>query len=932
MLRDIIMKRNIFLLLTGIFNVMNVSAQQETVAVSSEDKNLLSLGRNVEVNMEETTGTVSVASSEKLSHKSTINVRNQFYGMLAGLQALQNSGAAWEESATLFVRGMGTMNEKAPLILVDGFERSLTELVSEEIESVSVLKDAVATSIYGMRGANGVILVKTKRGSASAPQINFSYTFNMATPNRLPKFVDGHNYALALNEALENDGSLPRYNEQELEAFRTQSNPYFYPNVDWVDETLRDMTFGDNVQFSATGGGSQVRYFTMLNFQDSRGLLKSTDDNDGYSTQQKYSKLNIRTNLDISVSKSTTVQLNFLGKFDEHNRPGTTTGDLFGALYQVPSGAFPVKTSRGIWGGTDTYGNNPVALVSGKGYARSQRRALFADMHLNQRLDFLLPGLSTGFKISIDNTASYWDSNTKNFGYEQAMIDLSTGNESFKTLREEGNLSFSKQVGDARTHFYLEAYGKYAQTWNKHSLNALLMYSMDKTSVKGQNKSRAFMDVVALAHYAYNNKYLVDLTLGSTASSVFKKGDQWGIFPAVGLGWIMSNEKFMQADWIDFLKVRTSYGISGRADYGLNLFEDIYGTGGGYRFGANLASLGGRKLTQLGIDGFTYEKSHKFNFGVDFNAFKKLSMSVDAFYDHRTDILVDGTGTVSSVFGINPAKENTGIVNNYGMEATLAWDDKISDFSYHIGGNFTFVRNEIKNMNEEYRPFGYLSRTGKSLGQIFGYEVEGIYQSQEEIDNCEIKQLLGPVKPGDLKYKDQNGDKVIDSYDQVALGYNSTCPEIYYSFDLGLEYKGVGLYAMFQGAGNYSQVLNTKSLYRPIVGNNTISEYYFENRWHATNNPNGTLPRLTYEGSDNNYATNSMWVADASFLKLRTLELYYNIPVKAISKFVPLTKLKLFARGHDLFCIDKIDLQDPEAMGAVHPTMTQYSFGFNLIF
>lgn len=909
------------------FCATGIMAQNDTLSTSKLD-----LGRNVSYASQEVTGAISTVSADALSHKNnSINPTNNLFGLLSGVQVLQGNGAAWEDGASLYIRGMGTTNSKSPLILVDGFERSIKELASEEIESISVLKDAVATSLYGIRGANGVILVKTKRGQMTAPQINFSYEFNMATPNRLPDFVDGYTYAQALNEALSNDGLDPRYSAAELEAFRTQSNPLFYPNVDWVDETLRDATFGDNINFSARGGGKFVRYYTMLNFLDSRGLLQPTEDNDGYSTQQKYSKLNIRTNLDITVSPTTTVQLNFLGNFTEHNRPGTVTDDLFEAIYQVPAGAFPIKTERGVWGGTTNYSNNPVALVSAKGYARSQTRALFADMNLKQDLSALLPGLSAGFKVGLDNSASYWDSNTKNFGYEAASIDLATGEKTFTTLRNEGNLSFSKSVGSAVTHFNFETYANYLQQWDKHHLGATLMYSMDKTSSKGRNTSRAFMDVVGQAHYSYANRYLVDFSLSGSASSILDPDKRWGIFPALGAGWVLSEEDFMKTDWLDFLKLRVSYGISGRADYDVNLFRDIYGGGNSYMFGATPASISGMKLTQLGITDLTYEKSHKLNVGVDFKAWDKLSLSLDAFYDHRTDILVSGSGFVSSIFGMSTPMMNDGVVDNRGIEAVIGWDDKIESFSYHLGGQFSFTRSKIINQNEEYRPYDYLKRTGGSLGQIYGYEVIGIYQSQEEIDNREVKQYLGTVRPGDLMFKDQNGDNRIDAYDQVALGYNSSCPEIYYSFDLGAEYKGLGFYALFQGAGNYSKLLDTRSVYRPIVGNNTISTYYWENRW-SKDNPDGTLPRLTYSGSDNNYNNNSMWVADAYFMKLRTLELYYKFPTHLLNKTRIFGGLKVFACVHDLFCIDGIDLQDPEAIGAVHPTMTQYTFGINMSF
>lgn len=922
------MKKNIYLFTLALCLSIGVNAQNHS---AQKAKKKVVNAETTEISTR--TGATSKADSETLNHKSTIKTSNDLFGILPGLSTLQNAGTAWENGAKLYLRGMGTLNNKAPLVIVDGFQRSINELVVEEIESIAILKDAIAASLYGIRGGNGVILIKTKRGSVTAPQINFSYTFNVGTPKRLPNFVDGFTYANALNEALVNDGHMPQFNADQLQAYKDQTHPDFYPNVDWVDETLRNATFGDEINFSAKGGSKNVKYYTLLNFQDSRGLLKPTNQNDGYSTQQKYSKLNIRTNLDINVSKNTTVDINFLGNFSEHHRPATTTGDLFNSIFQVPSGAFPIKTKNNIWGGTDIYGNNPVALIAGKGYARSQSRSLYADMGLNQKCDFLLEGLSAGFKVAIDNTASYWDNNSKNFGYESANLDLTTGEETFKILREEGNLSFSKQVGSAMTHKHFNSYLNYHHDWNKHSLNTTLSYNMDKTNVKGRNKSRAFVDIVSQTNYTYANKYLVDLSIGTSASSVLDPDNQWGFFPAIGLGWIVSNENFMQQlSWINYLKLRTSYGILGRADYGLNLYQNIFGGGNGYQFGANNNGFSGQKLSHLGVENLTYEKANNFNFGFDLKAFNGLSLTFDAFYNKRTDILIEGKGAISSALGIEPTMENTGKVNNYGMELALSWDNSIGELQYHIGGNFSFARNEIKNMNEEYKPFDYLYGTGKSLNQIFGYEVIGMYTSQEEIDNSPIKQQLGPVFPGDLIYKDQNGDNIIDSYDRVALGYNGTCPEIYYGFDLSAEYKGLGFYALFQGVTNYSKILNTRSIYRPIVGNNTISEYYYERRWHATENPTGTLPRLTYEGSDNNYCTNSLWVEDASFLKLRTLELYYNLPKKLLRKLPSISNLKLFARGHDLFCIDYIDIRDPEAIGAGHPTMTQYSIGFNLEF
>lgn len=888
-------------------------------------------GRNISYGQTESTIAPAVAMANELSHKTSINASNMLYGLIPGLQVLQNADNAWNDGATLNIRGIGTTNSSSPLILVDGFERSINQLSADEIESVTVLKDAVGTALYGIKGANGVVCIKTKRGSESAPRIEFSYQFNFGTPKRLPELVDGSSYAGALNEALANDGLDPRYSSDELEAFRTQSHPFFYPNVDWVGEALRDYSYGDNATFSASGGGKFIRYYTALNFLDDRGILKPTEETDGYSTQFKYSRLNVRTNLDIDASPTTKVQLNVLGNFSEHNRPSTSTQDIFNALYTVPSGAFPIKTSRGIYAGTSVYSNNPIAYIAGTGYARAQARTMYADMKLTQDLSALVKGLTVSARVGLDNTASYWDSNSKKFGYEAAVFDLETGEETFNTLRNEGTLSFSKQVGSNSTHFNIETSANYAHHWGKHALNATLLYAMDKTNNKGQNNSSAFMDIVGQVHYAYNERYILDASLSGSASSILTPGHRWGIFPAIGAAWMLSEESALKSDWLNQLKLRASYGVAGRADYAMNLYKTLYGGGNSYFFKDTPGSVSGKKITQLGIEDLTYEKSHKLNVGIDFAAFDKLSFTLEGYYDHRTDILASGSNAISSFFGVNVPNINNGVVNSYGVEGSLRWNDRIGDFSYQIGGLLSFARNKIINQNEQYRPYDYLKRTGQSVGQIFGYEVEGVYQNRTEIEERPVKQYLSQVQPGDLKFKDQNNDNRIDEYDQVALGHSSSTPELYYSFDLNLEYKGLGVYALFQGTGRYSKILDTPAIWRPIVSDRTISTEYLNNHW-TPETPDAKYPRLTSIGSDNNYSVNSLWVADASFLKLRTLEVYYNFQ-NSVLKRIPMVKsAKLFARGHDLLTFDNIKVVDPESVGADHPTMAQYTFGFNLSF
>lgn len=908
-----------------------LQAQAQTDSLHrSKDSYAIEYGRNVSFGLKESTTSTAFTTKEMLSHRKGINPRDGFYGLIPGFQVMQNQGTSWQTSAGLNVRGRSTLNSNTPLLLIDGFERDPGQLSVDEIESITVLKDAPSTALYGMRGANGVVLVKTKRGAMGKPVINFSYEFNMAKPFRTPKLVDGYTYAKALNEARINDGLTPRYNDDELSAFQNGSVPGMYPNVDWWGEALRDYSNGHNATFSVSGGSSFVKYFTQLNYLNDNGILKPVNDNDGYSTQFKFSNLNVRSNLDVRLGHNTDVQLNLFGAFSEHNRPGANIGDLFGALYNVPSGAFPIRNEKNIWAGTKDIGTNPIAMISGMGYARAQQRNLYADMNIVHRLDALLPGLSVGAHVGLDNMASYWDGNTRNYGYEQTEYNWTDKTFSYTNLRNEAALNFSHSVGSSRNHFYIGAFAQLNRSWGDHAFKSTVQYSMDKLTAKGQNTSYAFIDAVGQVHYSYKQRYIADLSLSGSASSILAPGHRWGIFPSVGAAWVVSEENFMKDTAIDLLKLRASYGVAGAADFNNDLYIDMYGNGGSFFFGKTPKSDGGLKLTQVGMTDLTYEKSHKWNVGFDLRAFRHLAVTLDLFYDHRTDILVAANGKVSSIFGSPISKVNAGIVDNKGIETDIHWTDNDHDFKYSIGGTFSFTRNKIVEQNEEYRPYDYLYRTNGRIGQLFGYVVEGIYQNQDEIDNRGIKQTLSEVRPGDLKYKDLNGDKVIDAYDQTAIGY-SNFPDIYYSADLNLEYKGFGLFALFQGIANRSMLMNTPSVYFPLFNNRTVSNEYYNNRWTA-DNPMGKYPRLTSTGSSNNYATNSLWVQDASFFKLRTLELYYQFNARQLKPLRYVHGAKVYVRGYDLFSIDRLKVMDPENIGTGHPSMTRYAIGFNLTF
>ena len=480
-----------------------------SIAAAQVADSIQHYGRGISFSKKEATTAGGMAIADELSHRTSTVASNALFGLIPGLQVLQNGGNEWENGATLYVRGVGTTSGKSPLILIDGYERDINNLAVQDIESVSVLKDAASLALYGIRGTNGVVLIKTKRGYVGKPIITFDYEFKMGTPHRLPEFVDGYTYAQAMNEGLKNDGiTTPRYSQRELDAFRNQTYPEFYPNVDWMDEALRDHSFGNNANLSIRGGGDIVQYFTQLNYLNDKGILQPTEANEGYSTQFKYSKLNFLTNLDIKLGNTTKLQLNMRGNFAEDNRPYTTTADIFDMLYKVPSGAMPIKTSNGRWGATSIYGSNPIAMISDTGYERGQNRNLYADLSFVQDLSFITEGLSATARLGFDNEARYWERNQHKYATEQVTMGWDGAANSYKKLTEETALDFSSSIKDVVRRLTVNAQVNYDRAWGTdHKLNATVLYSMDKMTKRGQNAGRAFMDIVGQAHYTYTVSY-----------------------------------------------------------------------------------------------------------------------------------------------------------------------------------------------------------------------------------------------------------------------------------------------------------------------------------------------------------------------------------------------------------------------------------------
>ena len=902
----------------------------------------VSAQQDKELTLEENTAAVSVIKSDKTDRRSAKNIGNSIIGEGNGLISLQNGGRYVAQEPTFYVRGLQTLNgNNAPLILVDGIERDITGITPEEVESVTILKDAAAVALYGYKATNGAVNIITKRGKYESRSIKVTYDHLFNSLANKPKFVDGYTYGQAINEARVNDGLTPRYSNQELNALRDGTKPYLYPNVNWVDETFRDnaMTNKYNVEF--TGGAKNFKYYTMLDLISDKGFVKSPNENEGYSTQDKYVKGNLRMNLDINLTPTTDVRVNLLGMLQETSRPGSQA-DLWDMVYTVPSAAFPIKDENGVWAGSDVWAgtSNPVAQSIGAAYYKNHVRSLFFDVTLKQDLSAWLKGLNASVRVGYDNTSNIYENHSKTYVYSVNAPSWADGDAepTVKSARygSDSTMGTAAAVSTFSRRFHFDGGFSYENTFGLHSIYSQLKWDYEFEDPAGLNNTIYRQNFTWWTHYGYNSRYFVDLALVESGSSRLAPSTKWAFSPTLSAAWVISKESFMQdANWVNLLKLRASAGII-NADYlpGDNVwtyYAQQYATSGGtYPFDSGWNSDFGRTyLGQMATANPGHEKAYKYNVGIDAKLFDALDVTLDLWKQHRTDIWVSAAGKYSAVLGMDAPYENAGIVDAHGLELGLDFNKTFGQVMFNLGGNFMLTKSKIKEQLEEPRLYDNLVQTGNPVGQIYGLEAIGFFSSEADIA-ASPTQTFSTVKPGDIKYRDVNGDNIIDANDKVAIGHSTTCPEIFYNFHIGAEWKGLGFYAMFQGTGRYSAVLNTKSMYWPLVGNTNISQYAYDNRWTAENQ-NAKFPRLSSESNANNYQTSTLWLADRSFLKLRNLEVYYNLPKSLLEATKIVNGAKLYVRGVDLFCFDHLDENDPEAYG-INPLTKSIALGLSVTF
>lgn len=933
----------------------------EVVPDSLSDKDLRFIGYGMQDSVI-ISSAISTIKGEALLKNFNTNTANKLYGLLPGITVNQGGNESGFNSPSISGRGVGTYkgNSTSPLIMVDGFLGSFENIVPEEIEEISFLKDASATAIYGFRGANGVLLITTKRGKKGPLKVSFGSQYGFAQATRLPETLNAFQYANLYNEAAINDGGIALYGPNDLLAYRDGTNPVLFPNVNFYDQIIRNSAPVSNINLNFRGGSNDVKYFLSLNSVSNQGLLKNFGDGNPTSSNSTYNRYNFRSNIEVKVNKRFTATLLLGGNLEDKFNPNQiSAGSIFNSLASIPANAFPVFIPNGSVEATGTpipngsYASgatigNPLANVGNTGFVQYTGRTIQSAFSLKHDLDFVTKGLSVSGAVSFNNF--FQGGSIKSKQVQTYRVTNNNGVPLYTRAIPDPNTSLtgSEIITGQNRNFAYQGFLNYNRTFGKHDISAMAFFNSDNYNIdrpqpttSGPNNAFPYKTNGGGGRLTYvnSNKYIAEFSMGVMGSENFAKDKRYGYFPAGSIGWIASNESFLNGNKnLTFLKLRASYGLAGNDDIGGRfLFEQRYPNGASYVFGPNTSAFSlieGR----LANPNITWEKDKKANIGFDATFFNNLSLSVDLFNNNRYDILPisDGGGNVPSFLGFNQLPLlNLGKVKNQGFEASLGYNSegKNKNFSFYVQGNVFYAKNKILVAGESIQLNQAQYRTGNAIDTPFGLVALGLFQSQAEI-NASPKPIGSVIKIGDIKYADIGGplgvpDGIIDENDTKALGYGGS-PNLTAGLRTGLKFKGFDLDMVFQGVTQKSVFLGG-DYFRPFQNNNNSASAIAYLRFTPETATTAEFPRLSLNGNQNNYRFSSFYQRDGSFIKLRSAEIGYSFSNKLVSK-IRLNSARLFINGTNLFSLDHIKYGDPEALGTGYPPMRTLSLGVKTVF
>ena len=899
-------------------------------------------------------------------------------GRLAGVVAVQRTGEPGKDAADIWIRGISTPNTSSPLVLVDGVERSFNDIDPEDIESLTTLKDASATAVYGVRGANGVILIKTKPGKVGKPTVSADYYESFTRFTKMVDLADGITYMNAANEAMRNDGIATKYTEDQIRNTIAGKDPYLYPNVDWLKEIFNDWGHNRRVNVNVRGGSEKVAYYASVSYFNETGMTVTDKNIDTYDSKMKYSRYNFTTNLNIDVTPTTKVEIGAQGYLGEGNYPAISSADLYNAAMSISPVEYPKMffvNGEAFVPGTSTNNNfnNPYSQATRRGYDNLTKNQIYSNLRVTQDLDMLTKGLKLTAMYAFDvyneiHVHQDRAESTYNFLDTSVPYDMN-GQPILQRIYEGSNVLSYKQETSGNKKTYLEASLNYDRTFNDdHRVSALFLFNQQSKLLypKGTLEDAIpyrMMGIAGRATYSWKDRYFAEFNIGYNGAENFSPKHRFGTFPAFGVGWVVSNEKFWQplSKAVSFLKIRYTDGKVGNSEVSDRRFmylDQMKENGDyGYKFGPNGTKWSGYETVNMAVD-LIWEESRKQDLGIDLKLFNDdLSIVFDLFKERRENILLKREHSIPSFLGYNTSAPygNIGIIENKGFDGTIEYNKRINkDWVIALRGNVTFNKDKWIQGELPEQKYEWMNQYGRNINGAKGYVAEGLF-TQAEIDDMARWESLsaankaitpkpfasqfGTVKAGDIKYKDLNNDGQIDAYDQTYISRGDV-PTTVYGFGFTVGWKDLSVGMMFQGVAGAERVLNGSSI-NPFNGGGGSGNLYSNigDRWTEENpDQNAFYPRLSYgsetTSSINNFQKSTWWVRNMNFLRLKTLQLSYNLPKPWVNK-VHLKNAAVYVMGTNLFTLSRFKLWDPELNtdnGASYPNTTSYSVGINFTF
>ena len=833
---------------------------------------------------------------------------------------------------------------QSPIAIVDGVERDLYSIDPEAIESVTIQKDALSNMFLGMRSSRGALIITTKNPDAKGG-FHLSLTGKFGISSALksgPNPLSAYQYAYLLNEALLNDGKSPLYTYDDFEAYRNGTSPYLHPDVNWKDAIMNNSTTSQAYNLNVTGGGRVAQYFVSLGYYSENGLFKTSDAN-SYNTNFKYNRYLITSKVNINVTDEFKVSMSLMGRIEEGNQPGGISGtgysDLLSNVWQTPNNAYPVLNPNGTYGGNASYTQNLYAQTTGSGYISSNTRDVVGTINLKYDFDKLVRGLSVGATGNISSQVRNAIVRTKQAQVFQYSI-TQQGNEAYDKYGDVSSQTNSYRSVSTYQYMYGKMYVDWERQFGMHGVKASL-WGDTRTILNNYDLPMIPSNIGQKVEYNYDNKYFAQAAVTESYYNRYDNGRRWGTFWAVGLGWDISKEKFMEASKIDQLKLRATYGHTGNGIDNAGYFSYLkrYNEDGGFWYsnGTSMSNGGSvSEISPLANTLLTWEKGRKVNVGLDLTLLKnRLTLSADYYNDYYYDIL-QSRGKSIQLLGIAYPAENIGKTRYYGLETQLSWQDHIGKVNYYVSANWSMEQNKRLFMDEQYVPYDYLKMTGQPTGTIYGLVATGFLTAKDIADGYPVMNGFNNIQAGDVKYKDMNGDGEINEFDRTVIGGGK--PTCYFGIDLGFEWKGLEVTALIQGAYNRDLYNSDRTL---LEGFQVIGQSYGQaytnllNRWTPETAETATYPRLTAGGNMYNYGNNwnsSLFVQNGNYIRLKNATVSYKLPENFCRNYLGGLRVKIFVQGQNLLTWSRTRLQDPEVTFTSYPLQRTITTGINLNF